>query len=209
MFCDSELDKIRHLEVEPDFSISPTHKLITYGIDVEKNTKKRKISPSGVGGISILEFCLIAQLTIGIHNVCPHACVIESQMGECLSCMVALYRDVLQREYNNMCPLLEKEIVERDNTPWFNSEIARAIKHRRSKEKKWRNLKTVESRRDYVHAKNEVNGLIRRRKCSYYRQKTADVDSDAKRLHSLLDSFTGNVRKKRFPEGYTDTDLAN
>ena len=25
VFCDSDLDKIRHLEVEPDFSISPTH----------------------------------------------------------------------------------------------------------------------------------------------------------------------------------------
>ena len=113
-------------------------------------------------------------------------------------------------EYNNMCLLLEKEIVERDNTPWFNSEIARAIKHIKSKEKKWRNLKTVESRRESTHAKHEVNKLIRRRKCSYYRQTIANVGSEAKRLYSLLDSLTGNLKKqKRFPEGYTDTDFAN
>ena len=43
VLCDSTLGKVQHLEVEPDFSISPCHKLITFDVNVWRNVKAKKI----------------------------------------------------------------------------------------------------------------------------------------------------------------------
>ncbi len=69
------------------------------------------------------------------------------------------------------CQVIEKEVTEKDKTPWFNSEVPNAIRIRRRKEKLWHTLRMEESRREYVNARNEVNKLIRRTKSTYYRQK--------------------------------------
>ena len=42
VFCDSMLTRLHNLEVEPDFTSSPCHKLITFMIDGQRGSKTKK-----------------------------------------------------------------------------------------------------------------------------------------------------------------------
>lgn len=106
-----------------------------------------------------------------------------------------------------MCPIVEKTIIDKENSPWFNNEVKCAIKERRRKEKKWRIKRTVESREEYVRANNFVNRLIRKRKCIYYREMVTDAGSDPRKLYSLLNNLSGKKRKKHFQEGFRPRSL--
>ena len=123
--------------------------------------------------------------------------------------MVELYNSVMKKKYDDMCPFDTKEVVVKESTQWFNAEIKSAINARRRKEKKWRQSHTELSRQEYIESRNIVNRIIRRRKYNYFRQKVKEVGCDIKRLYYLSDDLTGNMKKRTFPDGFSDTELAN
>ena len=213
IFCDGDRDVLRNLVVEPDFSVSPYHKLITYNIFIQRVIKTKKtisFRDKRYFDGNIFLNRVLDEIAVEVLDTCDHMNDVDDiPKGECLECMVSVYKHVLESEYNTMCPVIQKDIIEKDNTPWFNAAVANAIKLRRKKERRWRSLRTVESRRDYVTARNEVNKLIRKTKCMYYRRRIAETGPDTKRLYFLLNSLTGNIKKEKFPEGFTDLNLAN
>lgn len=110
---------------------------------------------------------------------------------DCVNCLVKLY-NIMREEYNHLCPLIEKEIVFRDNAPWFNTEILRAKKEKKKRERLWRRLKTNEARRAYEEARNRENMLVIRRKREYYQNKVAEAGSNINKLHKILHGLTAN-----------------
>lgn len=212
VFCDSILARIHHLEVEPDFATSPCHKLITFMIEVRRNSKSRKsitYRNKTTLDSSILVDTVIEKICSEISSNCLHTLDTVRKVEDCLDCLVPLYTNTLRSEYENMCPVITKVIIEKDNTPWFNAQIMNAIKIRRHKEKIWRRVRTDQSRREYVSTKSLVNKLIRKRKCMYYKQKITEAGTDAKRLYSVLNNLTGKSCVKKLPDGHSDMDLAN
>lgn len=89
--------------------------------------------------------------------VCKPSLVVND---DCVNCLVKLYNDIMREEYNHLCPLIGNEIVFRDNAPWFNTEILRAKKEKKKRERLWRKLKTNEARRAYKEARNRENRLV-------------------------------------------------
>ena len=52
---------------------------------------------------------------------------------------------MFKEEYENMCPMITKNIIVKEKCQWFNGGIVRARKRRRAAEKKWKRGKTSEN----------------------------------------------------------------
>ena len=74
-------------------------------------------------------------------------------------CFTGLYNDIAREKYDEMCPILEKEIVVVDNAPWFNATTLRAKKDKKKKEILWRRHRTEEARKNNKDARNKEQRL--------------------------------------------------
>ena len=79
---------------------------------------------------SVLIVTVIEKISSEINDNCLHSVGTGGKVEDCLSCLVPLYTNTLSSEYENMCPVVTKVIVEKDNTPWFNIQVSNAIKVR-------------------------------------------------------------------------------
>ena len=208
VFCDSDHNLVHEVIVDEICRISPVHKLVTFRIPCEKNVsyskkivfrKKNDLVPE------ILINNVVEKIDTMKNTDCSH----NDQMNKCAACLAKLYNDEMRKEYEEMCPVKEKNIIVRDNAPWYNSEIHLAKKEKRQKEKKWRQLRTDIARREYMDKRNKFNKLILKRKRDYYRQKTVESKTNIGKLYKILDGLTGNKKANVLPEGYDDTVLAN
>ena len=207
VFCNMEYSPVRDICVDEHNTVSPVHKLVSFVIPFNKDVKQRKkiifrdkksLQPDGV----------IRRITDAIINkrneLCPHNTLIK----ECVKCFTELYNVISKEEYDTACPVIEKEIIVKDNAPWFNSELKTAKREKRRAEYLWRRRRTSSSRRIYIEAKNRYNSRMKQRKSVFYRNKIKDVGNDMNKLYSVLDNLTGHKKKNRLPEGYNDKDLA-
>ena len=65
--------------------------------------------------------------------------------SDCTHCLTLIYNIMFKEEYENMCPVITKNITVKEKCPWFNGDIVRARKRRRAVEKKWKRRKTSEN----------------------------------------------------------------
>ena len=76
VFGVSDVGKILELKVDPDFSISLSHKIITYRIDVKKPEKTEKtITFRSKRNLNVNELLtnIIGEISVESGNACPHA----------------------------------------------------------------------------------------------------------------------------------------
>ena len=129
---------------------------------------------------------------------------------DCVDCLAGLCSTVFCDEYDRKCPLIEKVIIEKENAPWWNGEIANARRLRRAAEKRWKRRRTEPLRNKYVEEKNKVNCLIRNAKIQYYKRKIEEAGINIVRIYSCLNLLIGRSKQQqRLPEGDSDLVLAN
>ena len=116
---------------------------------------------------------------------------------------------MFEEEYENMCPLIMKNIIVKEKCPWFNGDIVRARKRRRAAEKKWKRQKTSENWASYKSERNNVNYLIKRAKIDHYKRKIHEAGTDMGKLYFFLNTLVGGKNKKLLPEDASDARLAN
>lgn len=211
VFCSKDRDKDLEIEVNVDdvCLISPVHKLVTFKIPLnnEQRMTKKITYRSKRNFISNSLITSIADAFVsGKDEICNHG---FERKGECTTCLTGLYTDNAKEKFEEMCPILEKEIVIVDSAPWFDAKIEKAKKLKKNKERKWRRLRTNEAREEYKDARNNENKVIVQRKREYYRKKAMEARSDTSRLYLILDNLTGNRKKKKLPDGIPDRILAN
>ena len=95
-----------------------------------------------------------------------------------------------------------------NSSPWYNSETLQKKREKRRYEKKWRKLKTNESWLEYSIVRNQYNELLKRTKIHYYKKKLSEAGYDMRRVYCILNSLTGNFRRKNIPDGFSDQELA-
>ena len=100
------------------------------------------------------------------------------------------------------------EVVVVDHAPWYNYETYRTKRVKKRCERLWKRHRTRESRRDYQIARNNERQVIRKRKCEYYGKKTNDALNNIHKLYKILHNLTGNIKKNKLPEGFSDDLLA-
>ncbi|KAK3867148.1 hypothetical protein Pcinc_027371 [Petrolisthes cinctipes] len=105
---------------------------------------------------------------------------------------------------------MEKNITVVDKSPWwFNGETLIKKREKRRKESKWCRVKTENTCDEYKVVKNQYNELIMKNTTDYYLKKIQEAGSDMNKLYKLFDSLTGNVKKRKLPDGFSDKELAD
>lgn len=135
-------------------------------------------------------------MTTQYNNVCSHW---SATKEECHECLYDLYNTFMRVEYERMCPVITKDVVIKDESPWFNDEILRARNEKKKKEKIWPRRPTDDSRREYNQARNDEKRLIEQRKRDFYKEKTISAGSNINKLNEILDNLTGSRKKNKLP----------
>ena len=94
---------------------------------------------------------IVVEISQNASSVCEHGLVNKQK---CLDCFISLFKNTAERLYNNECPLIEKEIMVKDNAPWYGYEVLKTKREKRKKERKWRREKNEISQNEYRAAKN-------------------------------------------------------
>lgn len=209
VFADKRTNLVQDVQVEDSFRLSPVHKLIYFSLRLQIERKQkmriRFRSKKKFNSDVLLETIYESVLSQSLE-ACVHGSDIK---GQCLLCLDKLFNDISKDRYEQMCPIVEKEIVIIDSSPWYNEEVDRAKKLKKRKERQWRRSKTELSRREYTSARNNEKKVIIARKREYYQNKAVPVAGNLNKLYKILDNLTGKKKRKRLPEGFLDCNLAN
>lgn len=201
---------INDLYVDEVCRISPVHKLVTFTMPfTSKHRLLKTITYRSKRNFEseLLITEIINELLVKKQDSCAHA----RQNAECTRCFTGLYNNVARAKYDNMCPVLTKEIVIVDNAPWFNADIQRAKRVKKKYERLWRRQKTQEARENFKRARNTENKVIAQRKHKFYMTKAEDAGSDMSKLYMTLGNLTGNKKKNKnkLADGIPNATLAN
>ena len=119
IITDTNNQIIRNIEVENTNTISPIHKLVLFNIEIaRKNIQKKKIifrDKRGLNKESLLEDINTNMLKKD-GDPCQHR---PQNKRDCSECYSELYYHIAKETYENRCPIVEKEIVIKENAPWF------------------------------------------------------------------------------------------
>ena len=123
--------------------------------------------------------------------------------------LVQRYNDALGLVFNRHCPEVEKRIVVRDDTPWYNTSIKFLRRERRKAERRWRNNKTEFTRSLYALARRAVVNAIKEEKKKYYQRKIDACGNDQKKLFTVVSKLTGKKAGDVRPSSESDLALAS
>lgn len=209
VLIDKSSDMLRELHVDDMCSLSPAHKFVSFSLALVLNRKQfKQIKFRSTRNLNcdtlLTQTCDKIMEQYGER--CNHGSLIKA---ECHQCLYNIYNGIMREEYENMCPLVEKRVEVKDNSPWFNEEIRRAKNNKKKKERLWRRYRTEERRVEFTRARNYLKRLIEIRKRNFYKEKTEQAGPNMHKLYKILDDLTGNKKKQKLPEGYSESELAN
>ena len=70
--------------------------------------------------------------------------ILNGNNSSCVNCYVRKGKEVFSVNYSEKCPIVEKQIVIRDNAKRFNKELLEAKRKRRKLEERWKRAKNRE-----------------------------------------------------------------
>ena len=122
---------------------------------------------------------------------------------------VSSYNKVLVSIRDEFCPLRTKEIIVRDDAPWYDHRVVTLRRQRRKAERDWRRLRTDEARAIYISARGAVVHQTDSCKVEYFQRRLADCGGDQRRTCLLLNSLLGRKQDLPMPSSVSDSDLAS
>ena len=135
--------------------------------------------------------------------------ILSGNHNPCANCYVRKSKEVFSVNHSEKCPIVEKQIVIRDNAKWFNKELLEAKRKRRKFEERWKRAKNRESRPLYNKERNEYNTITEKTKRNYYNNALKN-NKDPRMLNKNLDDLIGLKKEKVLPEYDSNhMDLAN
>lgn len=208
VFSDRTRDLVQNVYVDEVCTLSPVHKLVTFMMSL-RIVERCKMSIRFRSTRNFDPETLVTAISTGVNTRFNEVCIHQFTIENCHECLYRLYNETVRGVYEKMCPTITKEIIVKDESPWFNEEISRAKKAKKKKEKLWRRHQSDESRREYNQARNFEKKLIVHRKRDFYKDRIIQAGSNINKLYKVLDNLTGKKKKDSLPEGYTDSELAS
>ena len=101
------------------------------------------------------------------------------------------YNEVLSSTRDQLCPLITKDIIIKDDAPWYDHKMVSLRRQRRKAEREWRRLRIYSSRTIYVAAWQAVVKQIFVCKVEYYQHQLALTAGDHRRTFQFLNVFAG------------------
>ena len=118
------------------------------------------------------------------------------------------YNVVLSSARDQFCPLVTKDIIIKDDAPWYNHRTVSLRRQRRKAERERRRLRTDSSRNVYVAARRAVVKQIFVCKVEYYQHQLALTAGDHRRTFQLLNDLLGKVQCPTMPSSSSEVELA-
>ena len=167
--------------------------MITYCIDVRRSDVLRKKiicrDKTGFDAEKFIEDSIVKIRSEDVRCECTPN-ILRGNHGPCVNCYVRKSKEVFSENYSEKCPIVEKQIVIRDNAKWFNKELLEAKRKRRNFEERWKRTKNRESRALYNKARNDYNTLIEKTKRKYYNNALKN-NKNPRMLNKNLDDLIG------------------
>ena len=156
VMCDELYDDLVEAYVDPDYMAQNFHKLANFRIktNTENNIYEDILIDHGLQNIEIRKL---------LNCQCQSEnCEERLTNNDCVHCLTLIYNTMFKEEYDNMCPVITKNIpvTVKEKCPWFNGNIVRVRKRRRAAEKKWKRRKTSENWAGYKSERNNVDYMI-------------------------------------------------
>ena len=123
--------------------------------------------------------------------------------------LVLNYNHFFQTLRDRHCPVINKNIIVREDGPWYNQAIALARRQRRQAERKWRRLNTESSRLEYVQARRAVSEQVLQSKTNFFKSKLEACRGDQKKIYNMLNTLLGNRSESVLPDSSSNIELAN
>ena len=118
------------------------------------------------------------------------------------------YNEVLSSARDQFCPLVTKDIIIKDDAPWYDHRMVTLRRQRRKAEREWRRLRTGSSLTVYVGARRAVVKQIFVYKVEYYQHQLALTTGDHRRTFQLLNDLLGKVQCSTMPSSSSEVELA-
>lgn len=123
--------------------------------------------------------------------------------------LVDLHNSFFRSLFNDQCPEVSKDIVVRDDSPWFDASLVDLRRRRRRAERVWRGAKTESARRQYMAARSAVVSAVARRKRDYYRHQVVLCGGDQAKLSKVLGSLAQRRGAPSLPCSQSSLELAS
>ena len=156
IFSENDSDLISGVVVDDVCVISPVHMTINFKISIMRNSKlKENFRFRNKRNLNKEELLrkVIDEIQSKAMDLCEHG----RENFRYNDCYISMFKISAKHIYENECPEVEKEIVVKDNAPWFDYELVLAKREKRRREKRWRRDKSDESKAEYCRAKNSLN----------------------------------------------------
>ena len=128
------------------------------------------------------------------------SCIIMASDTDSVDKAVQMYNSHLCTLLDSHAPAKTRTIKNRNDCPWFNSDISAAKRKRRRLERKWRsNGKLHIDRELWCAQKNLVNSLLMKAKRSHYVGLVEDCGSDSRKLFSLANRLLNRKQSTPLP----------
>ena len=122
--------------------------------------------------------------------------------------LVQTHHDFFESLKTRKCQEVSKWITVREDSPWYDSSVAELRRRRRRLERRWRRLRSEQSRGEYVEARASVVSQIDRCKVQYFKRRIDHCAGDQKKLFSVFDCLLGLRHIKILPSFAVGTELA-
>ena len=156
------------------------HALLTYDLELPSLSSQKKT----------IQFRNYRDINIYVIKSRVEALMSPAGFEEmCADELTVLFNEMFKEFLNEFCPLVEKTILIKDDSPWFDNSIIELRKIRRRAERVWRSQRTDESKENYVTARRAVVQRVSSRKSEYYRMKIDSCNGDSHKLWKLLNSL--------------------
>ena len=198
---------IKNIMIEPECDISPVHKLISFNINVWMTRPiKKTIVYRNKSNFDAEKFIDESSEKITTSDLKCRCKEENNQIGGavegCANCYTESSNNIFASEYDMSCPEVSRQIVVKENSRWFNSELLIAKRNKRRLEDRWKRSKPLKKQENYLlfkAARNYYNNLVEKTKKIYYKKRFKET-KDSKLIQDDLDSLLGLKKEKVLPE---------
>ena len=130
--------------------------------------------------------------------------------GPSLDDKIGYYNTMLPSILDNHAPITSWKCSNCTKVPWFNDDIAEAIRHRRHLERVWYREKTNVHAFTSFHCQCQLmSNLLDKAECEFFFSSTTENLLNSKHIYDVCNHLLGRTKESPLPPGYTNQELVD
>ena len=194
------MDCVENVEVLPVDGLISDHDLVTFDFKIVRPKATRK-------SITFRNYRNIDQDTIAneIDFRMAFADIVDSSAEGLTQHYNRSFKEIEELHF----PLITKHILVKAESPWYNHTTASLRRQRRRAERKWRRLRTDDSRSEYMAARRAVVDQVQQRKVEFYQDGWTAYRGNQRKTAMLVHTLMRGTKLDLLPTSGSDNQLAS